>query len=75
VGAGLAIALAERGETVSVVDKDRRTFERLGERFPGHAAEGIAFDRDVLEQAGVARADDPGLRQSHDLPQLSGALR
>ncbi|HZD72953.1 MAG TPA: NAD-binding protein, partial [Actinomycetota bacterium] len=23
----------------------------------GHAAEGIAFDRDVLEQAGVARAD------------------
>jgi trk system potassium uptake protein TrkA len=57
VGAGLAIALAERGETVSVVDKDPRAFERLGERFPGHTAVGIAFDRDVLEQAGVARAD------------------
>src|SRR6266700_2441598 len=57
VGAGLAIALAERGDTVSVVDKDPRAFERLGERFLGHAVEGIAFDRDVLEQAGVARAD------------------
>src|SRR6266508_712870 len=57
VGVGLAIALAERGDTVSVVDKDPRAFERLGERFLGHAVEGIAFDRDVLEQAGVARAD------------------
>jgi trk system potassium uptake protein TrkA len=57
VGAGLAIAMAERGDTVSVVDKDPRAFERLGERFLGHTVEGIAFDRDVLEQAGVARAD------------------
>jgi trk system potassium uptake protein TrkA len=57
VGAGLAIALAERDDTVSVVDKDSRAFERLGERFLGHTVEGIAFDRDVLEQAGVARAD------------------
>ena len=57
VGAGLATALAERGDTVAVVDKDARAFERLGERFLGHAVEGIGFDRDVLEQAGVARAD------------------
>ncbi len=57
VGAGLAIALAERGDTVSVVDKDARAFERLGERFLGQTVEGVAFDREVLEQAGVARAD------------------
>jgi trk system potassium uptake protein TrkA len=57
VGAGLALALAERRDTVSVVDKDGRAFERLGERYSGHTVEGIAFDRDVLEQAGVARAD------------------
>src|SRR6266487_145873 len=49
--------MAERGDTVSVVDKDPRAFERLGARFLGHTVEGIAFDRDVLEQAGVARAD------------------
>jgi trk system potassium uptake protein TrkA len=58
VGAGLAVALAERGDTVAVVDKDPRAFERLlGERFPGQTVQGIGFDRDVLEQAGIARAD------------------
>jgi trk system potassium uptake protein len=57
VGAGLAIALTAGGDTVAVVDKDPRAFERLGERFLGQAVEGIAFDRDVLERAGVARAD------------------
>jgi trk system potassium uptake protein TrkA len=57
VGAGLAVALGERGETVAVVDKDPRAFERLGERFLGQTVEGIGFDRDVLEQAGIARAD------------------
>jgi trk system potassium uptake protein TrkA len=58
VGAGLAAALAERGDTVAVVDKDPRAFERLlGEHFPGRTVHGIGFDRDVLEQAGIARAD------------------
>jgi trk system potassium uptake protein TrkA len=57
VGAGLAGALGERGDTVAVVDKDPRAFERLGERFLGQTVEGIGFDRDVLEQAGIARAD------------------
>jgi trk system potassium uptake protein TrkA len=57
VGAGLALELAERRDTVSVIDKDSRAFERLGERFNGHTVEGIGFDRDVLEQAGIARAD------------------
>ena len=57
VGAGLALDLAERRDTVSVIDKDARAFDRLGDHFNGHIVEGIAFDRDVLEQAGVARAD------------------
>ncbi len=57
VGAGLAVALAERGDTVAVVDKHSRAFERLGERFLGQTVEGIGFDRDVLERAGIARAD------------------
>ncbi len=57
VGAGLAVMLTGRGDTVAVIDKDPRAFERLGEGFPGQAVEGIGFDRDVLERAGVARAD------------------
>jgi trk system potassium uptake protein len=57
VGAGLAAGLAEAGEVVAVVDKDPKAFERLGEDFTGQTVEGIGFDRDVLERAGVARAD------------------
>jgi trk system potassium uptake protein TrkA len=57
VGAGLAAGLAEAGDVVAVVDKDAKAFERLGEEFTGQTVEGIGFDRDVLELAGVARAD------------------
>jgi trk/ktr system potassium uptake protein len=57
VGAGLAAGLAGAGEVVAVVDKDPKAFERLGEEFTGQTVEGIGFDRDVLEQAGIARAD------------------
>src|SRR5215218_4589644 len=53
VGGGLAAA----GEVVAVVDKDPKAFERLGEDFGGRSVVGIGFDRDVLERAGVARAD------------------
>jgi trk system potassium uptake protein TrkA len=57
VGAGLAAGLVAAGEVVAVVDKDPKAFERLGEEFTGQTVEGIGFDRDVLERAGVARAD------------------
>ncbi len=57
VGAGLAVALAAEGDAVAVVDKDRRAFDRLSEDFAGPTVEGIGFDRDVLEAAGVGRAD------------------
>jgi trk system potassium uptake protein TrkA len=57
VGGGLAAGLAAAGEVVAVIDKDPKAFERLGEDFTGQAVEGIGFDRDVLERAGVARAD------------------
>jgi len=57
VGAGLAVALAAEGDAVAVVDKDRKAFDGLGEDFAGPTVEGIGFDRDVLELAGVGRAD------------------
>jgi len=57
VGAALATELAERGDTLAVIDKDPDAFELLGEGFTGQAVAGVGFDRDVLEQAGVARAD------------------
>jgi len=57
VGTALAVGLEARGDTVVVVDKDPRMLERLGERFTGRRVEGVGFDRDVLEAAGIARAD------------------
>jgi trk system potassium uptake protein len=57
VGAGLAGSLAAAGEVVAVIDKDPKAFERLGEGFTGQTVEGIGYDRDVLELAGIARAD------------------
>ena len=42
---------------VVVVDVDRTAFDRLGGAFNGETVTGDVTDRDVLEQAGIARAD------------------
>ena len=57
MGAGLAQTLAQRSHAVTVVDNDPTTFERLGPTFTGRTVVGIGFDRDVLLQAGIERAD------------------
>jgi trk system potassium uptake protein TrkA len=57
VGAGLGQLLAERGHAVTVVDRDATAFERLGPSFQGQTVPGIGFDREVLLQAGIERAD------------------
>lgn len=57
MGSGLAQTLTLRGHSVVVVDKDPAALERLGPAFKGRTVVGIGFDRDVLMQAGIARAD------------------
>ena len=57
VGAGLAQTLSQRTHQVTVVDINPDAFERLGSSFKGRTILGIGFDRDVLIQAGVERAD------------------
>lgn len=57
VGSGLAHNLNLHGHDVTIVDKDPLTFERLGPSFRGQTVTGIGFDRDVLMQAGIKRAD------------------
>lgn len=56
VGSELAVALERDGHSVAVIDKNRSAFRRLPERFTGRAVLGFGFDRDHLEQAGVADA-------------------
>ncbi len=58
LGAAIAEELSRDADTdVVVLDTDERAFDRLGTAFNGEAMVGDATDRDVLEQAGVRRAD------------------
>ncbi|HHT14236.1 MAG TPA: TrkA family potassium uptake protein [Propionibacterium sp.] len=57
VGAMLATGLEKRGHSVAVIDQDPEAFRRLGHEFKGLTVEGVGFDREVLEAAGIRRAD------------------
>lgn len=58
LGAEIADRLSEDADTdVIVVDSDPLAFDRLGSAFNGETIVGDVTDRDVLEQAGVMRAD------------------
>src|SRR5690349_22361462 len=57
VGSTLAHILEDRDNTVSVIDRDPEAFRRLRSAFKGDRITGIGFDRAVLTQAGIERAD------------------
>lgn len=57
MGSTLAHSLEARGHTVAVIDQNADAFRRLGADFAGVTVTGIGFDRDVLRQAGIERAD------------------
>ena len=57
VGSTLAHSLEQRGHSVSVIDSNPDAFRRLGGDFHGSTVTGIGFDRDVLIEAGIERAD------------------
>ncbi|MBA8825696.1 trk system potassium uptake protein TrkA [Saccharopolyspora lacisalsi] len=56
VGASLAAALQRLDHTVAVVDKDTQAFLRLSRQFHGQRINGNGFDREVLVEAGIERA-------------------
>ena len=57
VGSGLARELESAGHSVSVIDQTREAFRRLGSDFKGQTIAGVGFDRDVLIEAGIERAE------------------
>jgi trk system potassium uptake protein TrkA len=57
VGSTLARSLEERNHTVAVIDVDPDAFRRLGPGFNGEKIAGVGFDQEVLEKAGIRRAD------------------
>jgi trk system potassium uptake protein TrkA len=58
VGARLAQTLSLKGCAVTVVDQDPAAFDRLSRSFQGRTIQGVGFDRDVLLEAGIEKADD-----------------
>lgn len=57
VGAQLATMLSDDGHNVVVIDADGGSFRRLGASFNGLTIVGNGFDEQVLEKAGIKRAD------------------
>src|SRR5687768_7079060 len=57
VGSTLARSLEDRNHTVSVIDSNPDAFRRLGPSFNGTKVTGYGFDQEVLNKAGIARAD------------------
>jgi trk/ktr system potassium uptake protein len=57
VGSTLARSLEDREHDVSVIDSNPDAFRRLGPSFNGTKVTGIGFDQNVLERAGIEKAD------------------
>jgi trk system potassium uptake protein TrkA len=57
VGSTLARSLEERDQSVAIIDSNPDAFRRLGPSFNGTKVTGIGFDQDVLDRAGIEKAD------------------
>jgi trk system potassium uptake protein TrkA len=57
VGSTLAHILEDRGYSIAIIDRDPEAFRRLRSAFKGEKVTGVGFDRTVLIQAGIERAD------------------
>ncbi len=57
VGARVAAELDGRGEHVTVIDSNARSFNRLPQSFSGETVRGNGTDEDVVRSAGAEQAD------------------
>jgi trk system potassium uptake protein len=57
LGSGLALNLIKKGNKITVIDSNVEAFELLGKNFEGETILGIGFDKDILEQAQIKKAD------------------
>ncbi len=57
VGSTIAHILEDQGHSVAIVDQDPDAFRRLHGHFKGQQVTGVGFDRHVLVEAGIERAD------------------
>jgi trk system potassium uptake protein TrkA len=73
VGAQLSEMLSLDGFHVRVIDRDPGAFGRLSKSFQGDVFSGMAFDLDMLEQAGIQEADVFAALTNYDNTNLMAA--
>jgi trk system potassium uptake protein TrkA len=66
VGSELAHAVAIKGHTVVIIDRDPQAFQRLEHEFQGRTLQGDVRDQDVLSRAGIDKADGFAAVTSND---------
>lgn len=57
VGSQLANLLSDNGDNVCCIDRSADAFANLGSSFNGSTVQGMGFDEDVLEKAGINDCD------------------
>jgi len=57
VGFQTAEILADRGHSVTIIERDERTVSDIADQWMATVIEGDATDPDIIEQAGIERAD------------------
>lgn len=57
VGSQLATMLSQSDNNVTVIDREINAFSNLGQDFNGATVQGIGFDQETLESAGVESCD------------------
>jgi len=57
LGSQISLNLDQHGHEVTVIDHDSNSDGRLGDNFHGRIIRGVGFDKEVLTDAGIERAD------------------
>jgi trk system potassium uptake protein TrkA len=73
VGERVARLMAAEGHEVAVIDCDAHALDRLGPHFKGRKIKGVGFDRNVLLEAGIQRADAFAATSSSDNANIVAA--
>ena len=57
IGSQVSELMSDHGHDVTGIDHDSNAIGRLGPNFKGRVVQGLGFDRNVLIEAGIERAD------------------
>jgi trk system potassium uptake protein TrkA len=57
IGSQVSQLLSDQGHEVTIIDHDANSDGRLGPNFKGNIIKGLGFDRNILMQAGIERAE------------------